>query len=145
MTEDDQRLIQQFEDGSIPLDEWDQRTHVSIAFLLQSEHGFDEALVRLRKGIRSYNAANGIEESPASGYNETTTVALFRIIDTVRRAYERVFPAESAREFCDLHPELMSKHILRLFYSPARRMDPRAKAEFVGPDLAPLPTVGPGN
>jgi hypothetical protein len=38
-----------------------------------------------------------------------------------------------------MHPQLMSKHVLRLFYSPAGRMHPEAKATFIEPDLAPLP------
>ena len=37
----------------------------------------------------------------------------------------------------------MTRHALRLFYSPQRRMDPRAKSHFVEPDLAPLPIVLP--
>jgi hypothetical protein len=35
----------------------------------------------------------------------------------------------------------MTRHVLRLFYSPQRRMDPRAKTEFVEPDLVPLPRI----
>jgi hypothetical protein len=35
----------------------------------------------------------------------------------------------------------MTRHALRLFYSPARRADPRAKTEFVEPDLARLPRI----
>ena len=35
----------------------------------------------------------------------------------------------------------MTRHALRLFYSPERRTDPRAKSQFVEPDLAPLPRV----
>ena len=44
-----------------------------------------------------------------------------------------------SQEFCDTHPHLMQTSVLRLFYSPARRMDPKAKEGFVEPDLTPLP------
>ena len=135
----DVNLLEAFENGTFPRDQWNQRAHVAVAYLFLCAHPFDDALDRLRSDIRSYNAANGIADSPTTGYNETTTVALVRIIDAVRRAYAEVFPAASAMEFCDLHPELMSKHILRLFYSPERRMDPRAKTTFLEPDLASLP------
>jgi hypothetical protein len=37
----------------------------------------------------------------------------------------------------------MTKHALRLFYSPNRRTHPLAKTAFVAPDLAPLPKIGP--
>jgi hypothetical protein len=141
MTRDDEHLIESFEAGSIPLNQWNQRTHVSIAFLMLRQGGFEEALDRLREGIKAFNERNGIEDSPTGGYNETTTVAMLRLIQATMRACGGVFPAHCAAEFCDLHPQLMSKHVLRFFYSPERRMDPDAKKRFVEPDLAPLPVV----
>lgn len=139
MNAEDETLIRTFEELSLGLQEWTQRTHVAIAFLYLREHGFDGALDRLRHRIRAFNARYGIEESPTRGYNETTTVALLTLVETVRQACGAVIPAASAAEFCDAHPQLMSKHILRFFYSPERRMHPDAKARFVEPDLAPLP------
>ena len=38
----------------------------------------------------------------------------------------------------------MTRHALRLFYSPQQRMHPRAKTEFVEPDLTPLPRIVDG-
>lgn len=139
MEEEDHSLIERFEKGAIPLSEWNQRTHVAVAFLYLRDVGFDGALERMRDGVKRINVAHGVEESQFSGYNETTTVAFLRIVDAVRRAYDGIFPARTAAEFCDLHPELMSKHVLRLFYSPERRGHPEAKHKFVEPDLAPLP------
>ncbi|MCP5541523.1 MAG: hypothetical protein H7A53_11340 [Akkermansiaceae bacterium] len=139
--EADRALLDAFAAGTLSPEQWRQRNHVAVAFLLLEVYSFEEALDRVRAGIRATNAAHGVVESPTSGYNETTTVALLRIIDTVRRAYAETFPARTADEFCDRHPELMSHHILRLFYTPARRMDPAAKHRFVEPDLAPLPRL----
>ena len=141
MSPDDQELLAAFEQGVIPLERWDQRTHVSVAYLYLSAHEYGDALEKMRTGIQAFNARNQIPESPTSGYNETTTVALFKLIDATMRAYGEVFPTSSADEFCETHPQLMSKHILRLFYSPQQRMRPNAKSEFVEPDLAPLPTI----
>lgn len=138
----DTELLRRFESGDIDLAEWNQRKHVAIAFLYLRDYGFDGALGRLRERIPAFNARKGIEEGPLSGYNETTTVALLRIVDAVRRAYSSTYPASDSDTFCDAHPELMSKHILRLFYSPERRMHPDAKKKFIEPDLAPLPAVG---
>lgn len=139
MTDADLELLDAFEASAIPLDQWNQKTHVSIAFLLLGAHPFEEALIRMRQGIREYNEVHGIADSPTTGYNETTTVAMLRIIHAVMLAYGETFPVRSAEEFCDLHPELMSKHLLRFFYSPGRRMDPAAKTEFLAPDLTELP------
>jgi hypothetical protein len=38
----------------------------------------------------------------------------------------------------------MTRHALRLFYSPQQRMHPLAKQQFVEPDLAPLPKMTGG-
>lgn len=75
------------------------------------------------------------------GYNETTTRAFLQVIAATDAAYDRTFPARTSEEFCEIHPQLMSAKLLRLYYSPERRMFPEAKATFVEPDLAPLPKI----
>ena len=139
--ESDEQLIRSFENLTLPLDAWNQRTHVRIAYIYLQRCAFPEAMERMRRGIVAFNRHNGIEESPTSGYNETTTVAMFRLVHSTMRAYEEVFPTGSSEDFCEVHPQLMNKHILRFFYSPARRMHPEAKGRFVEPDLASLPEV----
>ena len=52
-------------------------------------------------------------------------------------------PTSTADEFCDAHPQLMTSHVLRLFYSPAIRSNAIAKTQFVAPDLATLPVPKP--
>jgi hypothetical protein len=140
---DDDTLLRRFEDLTLPFEQWTHRTHVKVAWIYLSRHPLDEAIGRMRAGIKVYNAANDVPEGPMTGYNETTTQAFMRIMDAVRQAYEPVFPAADADTFCDTHPQLMSKHILRLFYSPERRMHPDAKARYVAPDLAALPCFPP--
>ena len=106
---------------------------------LNGQNPFDEALQRLRAGIKAYNAAHNVPDTPTSGYNETTTHALLHLIAATITHYSAPLPTADAEAFCDAHPQLMNKHVLRLFYTPARRMNPWAKVEFVPPDLTPLP------
>ncbi len=136
---DDLDLLRQFESLTLPLAEWTHRSHVKVAYLYLRRHPFAEALEQMRARIKAYNAANQVPESPTRGYNETTTRAFLQIIFAVMQAYGSAFPAADADAFCDAHPQLMSPQILRLFYSPERRMHPDAKTKFVEPDLAPLP------
>src|SRR5678815_3784447 len=98
----DAEFLHQFEACTLPFDQWTHRAHVKVAFLYIRQHGIDGAISRLRTGIRAYN--------------ETTTCAFARIIAAVRSAYDQTFPTPTADEFCDAHPQLMSRHILRLFY-----------------------------
>ena len=114
------------------------RAWIQLAGYLD-RYGLEEAIDRMRAGIKAYNAANDVPEGSKSGYNETTTQAFVRIIHATMVAYAGVFPTDGADSFCDTPPHLMSKFVLRLFYSPDRRMHPDAKTRFVPPDLAPLP------
>jgi len=135
----DAALIAGFESQALAHIEWSHRAHVRMAYLYVRLHGYEEGLNRFRDGVQKLNAVHKVPESPVRGYNETTTVAFMRIMAATVAAYEPEMPTTSSEQFCDLHTQLMTKHIMRLYYSPARRMDPRAKYEFVEPDLAPLP------
>ncbi|HEV8378955.1 MAG TPA: hypothetical protein VGP99_08905 [Tepidisphaeraceae bacterium] len=138
---DDIHFLQGFEDLSLPFAQWTHRAHVKVAFLYLRDHPFDAALVRMRKGIKAYNAANKVLESQTSGYNETTTHAFLHLIAATMAAYGQTMPTPTADSFCDAHPQLMTRNALRLFYSPERRMHPLAKTQFIEPDLAPLPRI----
>ena len=137
----DEQFLAAFEQLTLPFDQWTHCAHVKVAFLYLSRHPFDLALAKMRAGIKSYNAHNRVPESATSGYNETTTVAFMRLIAATMSAYAKEFPTSSADHFCDTHPQLMTRSVLRLFYSPQRRMHPDAKTAFVEPDLAPLPRI----
>jgi hypothetical protein len=142
---DDEAFIAAFEARTLPFAHWTHRAHVKVGYLyLRAHRDFEAALAKLRRGIQAYNAANNVPESSTSGYNETTTHAFLRLIDATMRAYGDTFPTPTADAFCDAHPQLLTRHALRLFYSPQRRMHPDAKTRFVEPDLAPLPRLSSG-
>lgn len=136
---DDWELVRQLESCTLPFGQWTHRAHVRVAYTLLRAHPFPEALARFRKAVQAYNAKNNVPESATQGYNETTTHAMLHLILATMRAYPGDYPTADA--FCETHPQLMTRHCLRLFYSPNRRMHPLAKTQFVEPDLAPLPLL----
>lgn len=138
---DDHELTRCVEDSSLPREQWTHRSHVRVAFYYLSRHSFAEATERLRATIRSYNAAHKVNDGPMSGYNETTTVAFLHLIYSTMQVYGEVIPTQDGDAFCDAHPHLLHKEVLRLFYSPQRRLHPAAKTNFIEPDLAPLPSL----
>jgi hypothetical protein len=139
----DIEFLRAFETCTLPFEQWSHRAHVKVAYTYLRQHPFDDALNLMRTGVQRYNASNKVPESPTSGYNETTTRAFLHLIAAVMSAYRQTYPVNSADEFCDTHPQLMTRHALRLFYSPDRRMHPQAKTRFVEPDLAALPRILP--
>jgi hypothetical protein len=134
----DDEFIQQFETSTFPFDQWHHRAHVKPAYLYLVRFGREVAAQKLRTGIRAYNAANHVPDEPTRGYHETMTMAWLHIIHATITIYG---PLATADEFFEFHPQLGQKKILRLFYSPEMFMSPRAKQEFLAPDLTPLPNA----
>jgi len=136
----DDEFLKQFENCTFPLDQFVHRAHLKVAYLYLTRHPLNAALEKVRSGIQAFNAANHIPDEPTRGYHETMTAAWVRIIHTTIQIYGK---AGSADDFVDGQPQLWEKKNLRLFYSRELIMSPRAKREFVKPDLAPLPRFAP--
>ncbi len=136
MTDADAAFLRAFEDCSLPSAEWKHRAHLKVAYLYLGRYPFEQALERVRKNIRRYNAATDTPETLERGYHETMTVAWLRLVDFTLREYG---PAASADEFLEAQEQLLNRKALRFFYSPERLVSWQAKAEFVAPDLTPLP------
>ena len=132
----DAEHLRRFEDHSLPLEQWNHRAHLKVAYLYLLQFSLSETQERLRTGIKAYNAAQGIQDTPTGGYHETMTQVWLQLVYTTLCQFG---PAESADAFFDAQTQLQSKRTPLLFYSRDRIMSPEAKRTFVAPDLAPLP------
>lgn len=128
--------LRRFEDHSLPLEEWNHRAHLKVAYLYLNQFSFAETLERLRTGIQAYNAAHGIESTLTSGCHETMTQVWLQLVSS---ALHQFGPADTADAFFDTQPQLNNKDAPLLFYSRGRLMSAEAKRSFVEPDLAALP------
>jgi hypothetical protein len=133
---DDETFLKQFETGVFPFDQWRHDAHIKVAYLYLRRHPLATAMDKIRAGIKAYNAANNVPEAPDRGYHETTTMAWMRLVHLTLCEYG---PCETANAFYEQNPQLSQKKALRLFYSRELFASPRAKTEFVEPDLGPLP------
>ncbi len=135
---DDDAFLGQFEACTLPFDQWCHRAHLRVALVYLARHPLPEAIDRMRRGIRAYNASNEVPEGPQMGYHETVTQAWMRLLHAVMHAEgARVSPGADA--FLDEHPFLLDRRLLLLYYSRPRILSEEAQASFVEPDLAPLP------
>ena len=132
----DDEHLRRFEDQSLPREVWHHRAHLKVAYLYLTRFPFEEALQKMRMGVKAYNAATGIVDTPTGGYHETMTQAWLQLVHTTLCQFG---PAVSADAFFDAQTQLNEKRTLLLFYSRARIMSPEARVTFVLPDLAPLP------
>lgn len=103
---------------------WCHRLHVRVAYLYVRHHGFDEALRRFRAGIRAYSRAHEVPDDITSGYHETLTVAWFYLISARAKGVSSTLDSNA---FCNLHPELLERALLRKFYSSEKIVTQQAK------------------
>lgn len=132
----DEAFLKSFEECTLPFEQWKHPTHIKVAYLYLRQLPYEQALDKIRTGIKRYNAATKTPESLDRGYHETMTQAWMRLVHFTLCEYG---PAASADEFLEAQEHLLNKKALRFFYSRDRIMSWQAKAEFVEPDLAPFP------
>jgi len=135
-TLNDEALLAAFEDASLPLASWTHRGHVRVAWIYLERHGLAAAVSRMRDGLKHFTTAHGVPTGPMMGYHETLTIAWARVIEATRQNYGS---EADSRAFCDAHPQLMVKTLLRVFYSRSHLLSEEARVGFVEPDLVALP------
>src|ERR1700693_1357909 len=133
---DDEAFLKQFETAAWPLEQWHHQQHIKVAYLYLRRYPLEEAGKRIREGIKAYNAAQRVPKGLSSGYHETMTQGWLRLVYFTICEYG---PAENADAFYEQSPQLQQKKVLRFFYTKERFTSPQAKAEFMEPDITPLP------
>ena len=73
-------LAARFEACAIPAAEWTHEAHLIVGLWHVDRYGADEALVRLRSGIRGLNESQGGVNSATDGYHETITAAYVQLL-----------------------------------------------------------------
>jgi hypothetical protein len=138
LTETDlQGLAARFESAAIPKQEWTHAAHLAIGLWHVHRYGREEALPRLRTGIRRLNDAHGTLNTPTGGYHETVTRAYVELFaDLLTAAPPGVSLADTLRII--LAGPLGARHVLLRHYSRERLFSPEARASWIEPDLRPL-------
>ncbi|MEM9208111.1 MAG: hypothetical protein AAGA61_02600 [Pseudomonadota bacterium] len=130
--------MRRFEACELPEEEWTHDAHVRVAWVAQLSASADVAEARLRDGILRFNTrVLGRRQQ----YHETVTMAFARII----RARARI--GESWPAFLARSNDILSREdpVLLRYYSNDRLFSDKARAQFVEPDLQPLPDGFPGD
>jgi hypothetical protein len=129
-------LVRRFDDCTLPREEWTHAAHLTVALWHLLEYDWAEAVVRVRAGIRRYNAAHGIRTTPTGGYHETLTLFWLRRV--------RAFLEEGrneARSLVSLANDLATtadRNLPLKYYTRERLFSTEARASWVEPDLKSL-------
>ena len=137
---DVERLSARFTRCAIPEKEWTHAAHLAVGAWHVDRYGREEALARLRTGIRRLNESHGGVNSATDGYHETITAAY---VELLAQFLERA-PAGTplpVRIAALYDTPLASPRALSAFYTTERLMSTTARAVWVEPDVAPLSGV----
>jgi hypothetical protein len=126
-----------FMECRIPKTEWTHLAHLAIGMWHVHTYGADEALARLRDGIRRLNDSHGTPNSATHGYHETITRAYVQLLDEFLNACSAAIPVAERVARLVASP-LASEDVLLRFYSRERLMSREARLDWVEPDVQAL-------
>jgi hypothetical protein len=129
-------LIREFEASTLPRARWNHRAHLTVALWYASRLDADTALEAVRHGILRLNEACGVVSTPTSGYHETITRFYMQVVGHFVKTEREGDWAVRANRLIDRFGE---KDLPLRHYSKDRLMSTAARAEWVEPDLSPLP------
>jgi hypothetical protein len=124
-----------FEACAIPAREWTHAAHLVVGLWHVHRYGADEAIVRLRHGIRRLNESHGAVNSVTGGYHETITAVYVQLLAQFLAASGSDMSLEM-RAIALLASPLAAKDALLRFYSRERLMSTEARASWIAPDIA---------
>jgi hypothetical protein len=135
-------LARRFAACASPKSEWTHLAHLRVGAWHVARFGAEEAVARLRVGIRKLNDSHGTVNSATSGYHETITRAYVALL-AEHLGRGAVATPLGGRVEALLAGPLAARDVLLRFYTRETLMSPRARAEWVEPDLGPLRILEP--
>jgi len=117
--------------------EWTHEAHLAMGAWHVDRYGAQDALTRLRTGIRALNESFGNKNTATDGYHETITAAYVHLIGEYLQSCPVDMPLE-ARVSRLLRGPVARKDVLLRYYSDSLLMSARARAAWVEPDVRPL-------
>lgn len=133
----DSAFISAFHEGTLPVEMFDHRAHLRLAFVTLKNSPIPEAVDLVGKGIQGFARAAG---EPGK-YHATMTVAAVRLVASrMGDSFSRDFDG-----FLSAYPELVSDlaSLIGAHYSEEVLSSDAARQRFVPPDIAPLPLGKP--
>jgi hypothetical protein len=136
-------LAERFGARNVSRAEWTHEAHLAVGLWHVARFGADEALSRLRSGIRALNETIGVANTPAGGYHETITQAYVVLIAAFLRRRGVALPAPDRDVQGDvdalLQDPLAARAALFDYWSRERLMATAARMGWVEPDVRALP------
>jgi len=128
----DHEFLTAIEDGSLPSAEFNHKGHLRLTWLMLRCHGFKKGAMAARNGIRKFAADKGA----LAKYHETITQFWLQIVYHAIQTRPNI---SDFNEFLDAFPFLSNTALFTKHWRQVTIQSIAARANWVEPDLAPLP------
>lgn len=135
-TKDDIKFKNRMESCEFPARDFNHRAHLRLAYIYLSENNTDKSSELMRDTLNRFLIHNGVDPSK---YHATLTKAW---ILAVHHFMNKSGDSSSTDEFINKNPEMFDTKIMMTHYSAEVLFSDEARAEFVQPDLDPIPRHG---
>lgn len=125
-------LVEQFENGTLPSEQWTHTAHFVMALWYCVHHPLPVAIHKIRDGIKAYNVASGGQNSETSGYHETVTLFYTSTIASyvVCSGFDALTD-DRIEQF--LQQPFLASGYVHEFYSKERLMSKEARRQWLPP------------
>lgn len=124
-------LVQQFDNQSLPAEDWTHEAHLAVAGWYLKHYDFYDACCRIKSGIFSLNNAHGTPNHAGRGYHETLTWFWMTVMSCWAEQSKHQTPAAMVNAFLEHIPN--NRLLVAGFYEPADIMAPDYRAFRVMP------------
>lgn len=128
-------IIEGFRAKTLPAKEWTHEAHLIAGLWHVANFDYEEALLRMRENIKTYNEASGGQNTDSSGYHESITVFWVWLLNefwkrnsTDNKSFEQVCNAFLTSKYCD-------RAAAFTFYTCEKLLSREARLTFVAPDI----------
>lgn len=134
ISNEDRIFCEHVEQCLFPISDFDHKAHIRLAYLYLTQYGVEDAVIKVREVLFNLLKHNDIE--PLGKYHETLTKAWLLVVNHFINKPEKCATAD---EFIEHNPVLLDTTIMMTHYKEETLFSARARAEFIEPDLLPIP------
>ncbi len=135
VTKEDRHFMKQVECCEFPIDQFDHRAHLRLAYIcLVQSNSIEKSIRRVKSLIIGLLRHVGI--NPSEKYHETLTQAWVRAVNYFMSHMKNGL---SAHDFIGKNPIMLDSKIMLSHYSVDVLFSSKARATYIEPNLAPIP------
>jgi hypothetical protein len=133
-----QKLVENFECGTLKEHEWHHAEHLAICFWYLCRTTFIDAVFKMKLGILKYNERYQVQQTSNRGYHETITMFFVKLVHRYAKELDLTEGelVVHLRPFLEAHSNFLS--VLWQYYSRPVLNSLEARIQWVEPDLLTL-------